>query len=365
MAEAVTYADLRFVKAPLKKNISSQLGKDPEADEDGELTYENVQVPPSSGGALSLTASGLGDKTSRRAQGVHLEPPTACWSSVTSPAAGQPLGCCAVWFKYLLLGLLLTCLLLGMAAISLGVRYLQVSQQLQHTKRVLEATNSSLRQQLRLSINQLGQREQDLQGSRRELAQSQEALQVEQRDCQAVKEQLQACQSDREKTKETLRSEEEQRRNLEERLNRMRDTLKPLFICPSPDTCCPVGWILNERNCFHISLTKRSWEESQNYCKSLSSNLATVNGYSDYYYYSSLGKVLPSGDSYWITLSNSNKDQHRINGVKVSGSYAQNPKCIKVQDWWPKTQSEKCITRLPCICEMAAFRYPDGDHSLH
>ncbi|ELK09037.1 B-cell differentiation antigen CD72 [Pteropus alecto] len=82
---------------------------------------------------------------------------------------------------------------------------LQVSQQLQHTKRVLEATNSSLSQQLRLSINQLGQREQDLQGARRELAQSQEALQVEQRDCQDVKEQLQACQSDREKTKETLR----------------------------------------------------------------------------------------------------------------------------------------------------------------
>lgn len=39
----------------------------------------------------------------------------------------------------------------------------------------------------------------------------------------------------------------------------------------------------------------------------------------DYYYYSSLSKVLPSGDSYWITLNNSNKDQHRINGVKVSG----------------------------------------------
>lgn len=116
-----------------------------------------------------------------------------------------------------------------------------MSQQLQHTKRVLEATNSSLRQQLRLSINQLGQREQDLQGSRRELAQSQEALQVEQRDCQAVKEQLQACQSDREKTKETLRSEEDRRRTLEERLNRMQDTLKPLFICPSPGNCSRRG----------------------------------------------------------------------------------------------------------------------------
>ncbi len=27
MAEAITYADLRFVKAPLKKSISSQLGQ--------------------------------------------------------------------------------------------------------------------------------------------------------------------------------------------------------------------------------------------------------------------------------------------------------------------------------------------------
>ncbi|XP_039731392.1 B-cell differentiation antigen CD72 [Pteropus medius] len=363
MAEAVTYADLRFVKAPLKKNISSQLGKDPEADEDGELTYENVQVPPISGGALSLAASGLGDKTR-----VHLELPTASWSFVTSPADSRLLGCCAAWSKYLLLSLLLTCLLLGMAAISLGVRYLQVSQQLQHTKRVLEATNSSLSQQLRLSISQLGQREQDLQGARRELAQSQEALQVEQRDCQDVKEQLQACQSDREKTKETLRSEEERRRTLEERLNCMQDTLKPLFICPSPDTCCPVGWILNERNCFLISPVKRSWRESQNYCKSLSSNLAVVNDYSfSEPYRSSLGKMFTSNilsETYWITL-NSNKDQQWTNGVKDSGSYAQNQRCIKIQAWWPKVHSAECNNRLPCICEMAAFRFPDGDRSLH
>ncbi|XP_032333837.1 B-cell differentiation antigen CD72 isoform X3 [Camelus ferus] len=229
MAEAITYADLRFVKAPLKKSVSSRLGQDLESDEDGELTYENVQVPPGPGGPLSLASSGLGGKA-----GVQSEQAAAAWSSVTSPAARQILPCHAACLQYLLLGLLLTCLLLGVAAICLGVRYLQVSQQLQQMNRVLEATNSSLRQQLHLKITQLGQREEDLQGSRRELAQSQETLQVEQKVCQATKEQLQACESDGEKTKEDLRNKEAQRMDLEQRLHSVRDTLKPIYTCPSP-----------------------------------------------------------------------------------------------------------------------------------
>lgn len=113
---------------------------------------------------------------------------------------------------------------------------LQVSQQLQQTNKVLEATNSSLRQQLHLKITQLGKREEDLQGSRRELALSQEALQEEQRVCQATQEQLQACQSEREKTKEALQSEEVQRTTLEQRLSSMRDALKPIFTCPLAGT---------------------------------------------------------------------------------------------------------------------------------
>lgn len=106
---------------------------------------------------------------------------------------------------------------------------------------VLEATNSSLRQQLHLKITQLGKREEDLQGSKRELALSQEALQEEQRIHQATQEQLQACQSDREKTKEALQSEEVQRRTLEQRLSRMKDTMKPLFTCPLSGICSGRG----------------------------------------------------------------------------------------------------------------------------
>lgn len=82
--------------------------------------------------------------------------------------------------------------------------------------RVLEATNSSLRQQLSPEITQLGQREEDLQGSRMKLAQSQETLQVEQKAGQATRQQLQVCQSDGEKTKEALRNKETEMMNLEQ-----------------------------------------------------------------------------------------------------------------------------------------------------
>nr|XP_020040518.1 B-cell differentiation antigen CD72 [Castor canadensis] len=269
MAEAITYADLRFVK----KSVSSRLGQDPEAYEDGELTYENVQVPPVPGAVLGLSSSGLGDNA-----GVKSQQLAKSWSSVTSPDARRILPCPTACLRHLLLGLLLTCLLLGVAAICLGVRYLQVSQQLQQMTRVLEATNSSLRQQLRLKITQLGQKEEDLQGSRKELAQSQEALQEEQRVHQAAEGQLQACQLDGEKIKETLKMEIEKNSALEQRLNSMQETLKSFFTCSPPDTCCPVGWLRHQNKCFYISHAQKTWEDSQSYCRSLSSNLATFSG---------------------------------------------------------------------------------------
>uniref|UniRef100_A0A287CZA0 CD72 molecule n=1 Tax=Ictidomys tridecemlineatus TaxID=43179 RepID=A0A287CZA0_ICTTR len=325
MADAITYADLRFVKAPLKKIVSSQLGEDPEAYEDGELTYENVQVPSVPGGPSGLASSGLGDKSG-------------------SPAC----------LRYLLFSLLLTCLLLGVAAICLGARYLQVSQKLQQVSSVLEDTNSSLQEQLHLRITQLGQKEENLQESKRKLAQSQEVLQVAQENRQAAEGKLKDCQLDKEKTQETLQREEDQRRALQERLHNMQDTLKPFFTCH----CCPVRWILNEYRCFYFSSTHQTWEESQKYCKSLSSNLATFRR-RDYSYQSSGEPIFSHGDfnSYWIS-STANKDQWRTSGLH---------ECNKIQkryySWW-NIQSETCTSSLPFICEQSSFRFPDGDHSL-
>ncbi|XP_072877857.1 B-cell differentiation antigen CD72 isoform X2 [Chlorocebus sabaeus] len=393
MAEAITYADLRFVKAPLKKSISSRLGQDPGADDDGELTYENVQVPPVPGGPSSLASSGLGDKAA-----VKSEQSTASWSAVTSLAVGRILPCRTACLRYFLLGLLLTCLLLGVAVICLGVRYLQVFQQLQQMNRVLEATNSSLRQQLHLKIRQLGQSAEDLQGSRRELAQSQEALEVEQRahqaaegQLQAAEGQLQACQTDSEKTKETLKSEEQQRRALEQKLSNMENRLKPFFKCRSSetrshyvslagiellgssdrpvsasqsDTCCPMGWTMHQKSCFYISPTLKTWQESQKHCETLSSKLAT---FSEIYQQSVSfisNSLLPNGDSgnsYWTGLS-SNKDGKLTDDTQHTRVYVQSSKCPKVQkdwSWYWRTGTEACTSSLPFICEMTAFRFPD------
>ncbi|KAK7799067.1 hypothetical protein U0070_009514, partial [Myodes glareolus] len=263
MADAITYADLRFVKVPLKNSVSNHLGPDCEAYEDGELTYENVQVSPVPGGASGLASSALVDKA-----GVRSEQPAASWSSVKSPAVGWISRCPTVGLQYVLLGLLLACLMLGVAAICLGVR----------------STNSSLQQQLRQKTAQLGQKEVDLQESQTELSLSRGALQEKQKIHEVTEQQLQECQSEGQKTKENLEREEQQRRNLNQRLVNMQDTLRRFLSCSS-DFCCLLGWTQHEGRCFYISHTLRSLEESQKYCTSLSSQLAAVAKESDKYYY--------------------------------------------------------------------------------
>lgn len=361
MADAITYADLRFVKVPLKNSISNHLGQDCEAYEDGELTYENVQVSPVPGGPSGLASPVLVDK----AGGVRSEQPTASWSSVKRPTVGQILHCPTVGLQYFLLGLLLACLMLGVAAICLGVRYLQVSQQFQQATRIFEATNGSLQEQLRQKTSQLRQKEVDLQESRTELTLSQGALQEKQKIHEATEQQLEACQSEGQRTKESLEREEQQRRDLNQKLINMQDTLKRFFTCSS-DSCCPVGWLQEQKRCFYISYTPRRFEESQKYCTSLSSKLAVFREPEKYYYYyyvtlpSILKELLNESKSYWINQAR-HPEGHSLQLGKNLGSH-----CGKLKKWhdtWEASFS-KCTESNPCICELEAFRFPDGDH-LH
>ncbi|NP_031680.2 B-cell differentiation antigen CD72 isoform 2 [Mus musculus] len=350
MADAITYADLRFVKVPLKNSASNHLGQDCEAYEDGELTYENVQVSPVPGGPPGLASPALADKA-----GVGSEQPTATWSSVNSSALRQIPRCPTVCLQYFLLGLLVSCLMLGVAVICLGVRYLQVSRQFQEGTRIWEATNSSLQQQLREKISQLGQKEVELQKARKELISSQDTLQEKQRTHEDAEQQLQACQAERAKTKENLKTEEERRRDLDQRLTSTRETLRRFF-SDSSDTCCPCGWIPYQERCFYISHTLGSLEESQKYCTSLSSKLAAFDEPSKYYYEvslpSGLEELLDRSKSYWIQMSKKWRQD----------SDSQSRHCVRIKTYyqkWERTIS-KCAELHPCICESEAFRFPDG-----
>ena len=108
-------------------------------------------------------------------------------------------------------------------SLSSGQTDLQVSRQFQEGTRIWEATNSSLQQQLREKISQLGQKEVELQKARKELISSQDTLQEKQRTHEDAEQQLQACQAERAKTKEN------RRRDLDQRLTSTRETLRRFF----------------------------------------------------------------------------------------------------------------------------------------
>ncbi|XP_049627600.1 B-cell differentiation antigen CD72 [Suncus etruscus] len=341
MAEAITYADLRFVKAPLK-NIGCRLGQDENEDEDGELTYENVS--PAQGGLSKLASSGPGDKAGLSSEDQHPSP----WPSATLPAAKRVLPTCV---HYVLLGLLLGCLFLAVAAICLMVRYLQVLQQLQGVHGVLESTNSSLRQELRETSAKLEQTKMELKGSKDELEQSKSFLEKEQQVGQDTEKQLKDCQRDLDNVNATLQQEETQRKNLEQRLENVQDRLRRLYTCTSPDSCCPLGWELNKRTCFHVLLARRSWEDCIEYCK-LSSNLIIA----DIYYYSddtNINYLYPM--LYQLSWSKLYMIRFRNRNDGKTIGYNSKRTCVI----WEKHEyklSYTCSGNLPCICESPAFR---------
>ncbi|XP_078008839.1 B-cell differentiation antigen CD72 isoform X2 [Phascolarctos cinereus] len=350
MAESITYAHLRFVKSPLKKTLSARLKQDPEVDEDGELTYENVQVPSAKDVFPSPAQPGLGEQTG----GEKTEKPVTVPHSVTTPIARRILPCPVAWTPHILLSLLGSCLLLGVTTISLGIQYMQISHQLRNTNQVLEVTNGSLWQKLEMGVIHLSRKEMDLQAAREELAQTQQKLEVEKGQHQAAENYLLTCRLEWNKTELSLKDNMEEKKNLEEKLKTLQNRLKqvqPLFSCPSqrngqerrylhqfPENCCPLGWMLFKRKCLYVSSSRKTWKESELFCQSLSSKLLVFESLQEK---ESLRQIIirekPFGD-FWI------------------------------QGWQMKNKRDRdldsCDETLSFICEKEAIIYPVemGDH---
>ncbi|XP_039224998.1 B-cell differentiation antigen CD72 isoform X2 [Crotalus tigris] len=248
MAGDITYADLRFARSPPEKNQ----GEEPN---EGELTYENLQVP----WGLEKEVAVCGP--------LQNTPELPWWSTSChcwSPVTNRPM-----------LGALVICLFLLATNIALGVQYLQATQQLQqasedHAARnhvlgdriyVLKASLEDSRHLLLLIEEELNSTKKKLHSTLVALWQSQVAENRTQRQLQH--QELQLGQANR-----SLALLQSERVSLEVNLSRATS-------CPQIG-CCPPGWTLFRWRCLWMSSEKKNWKDSKRACELMSSRLVVL-----------------------------------------------------------------------------------------
>ncbi|XP_077792090.1 uncharacterized protein LOC114606815 [Podarcis muralis] len=225
MSQGVTYADLRFVRTPPEKSQE----KDPS---EGELTYENIQGPP--------------------CQEKRTPIPTEGTKGECRPESDR-----RTW--YTILALLAVCLFLLTAAIGLGVRYWQVSRQLQQATEdgsALERRMGSQEGSLAQTQAQLQEAKEELHSTNRtlwnclaarnrtqeQLRQANQSLMFTQREKEKLQQEKEELQRDKEELEEEKEQQQEDKARLQEeketvqqQLEEMRGKLERGITCQQKD----------------------------------------------------------------------------------------------------------------------------------
>ncbi|XP_054842587.1 B-cell differentiation antigen CD72-like [Eublepharis macularius] len=272
MAEAVTYADLRFAKgAPRKSRPPADGpaappadGSEGEGEGEGELTYENC--PPARPSHQQPGEAGQGAPAGAALRRTPDEPPLSPAGPGRRRRGRVPL-----------LALLGSCLVLGATCLALGVRYGQVSGELQRASQRHAAESGALGQrigsreeELERSLGQLDQARAELNATRLALWESWRAGNGTQRQLEQerrwARSNLTVLQRDKE---EATRQLVETKRELERATS-----------CQKIN-CCPTGWKLFNQKCLWISWNKKTWGKSKQDCESQSSQLLILEPWDD------------------------------------------------------------------------------------
>ncbi|CAI5787987.1 Hypothetical predicted protein [Podarcis lilfordi] len=339
MAQDVTYADLRFVKTPpersQEKGTWSQVDQirmppsvtDPSAPlpdpGEGELTYENVQGPPCQEERTPTATEGTKESDHR------------------------------TW--YAILALLATCLFLLTAAIGLGVRYWQVSRQLQ------QATEDGSALERRMGSQE---------GS---LAQTQAQLEEAQEELHSTNGTLRSCLAAENRTQEQLRQAnqsliltqqekeklQQEKEELQQQLVQTKKSLEEAKSCQNIG-CCPRGWNLFRWKCLWISREMKSWDDSQEACRRKSSQLLVLKPWSakELWDATDIDKCDLESDQYWIGLGKGWGSWKWIDGrgfeetenIGTCSSFSGN--CLQISNG--ALQWCSCSERIRYICEKNA-----------
>ncbi|XP_053787876.1 B-cell differentiation antigen CD72-like [Vidua chalybeata] len=212
MAQSVVYADLKFAAGP-----SSTVP------DDDDSPYENVPLGP-------VTAAPSPGRWTRR------------WRVPTALLATS----------------LLLLLLLLVAVVALGACHWQVTRSLQDSSRKHMAEQGRLSQELRA-------REQSLEQTQLELAWAREELQRAWHEGNISQLELQSRNAELGHTQQELAMLQEEMQVVQGKLSNSERNVRSLLACVNTD-CCPRGWVLFRSKCLFISVTKKTWEQSQEDC---------------------------------------------------------------------------------------------------
>nr|XP_020656337.1 B-cell differentiation antigen CD72-like isoform X1 [Pogona vitticeps] len=340
--EGVTYADLRFVRSPLEKKSPPREPGGGGGEGDGELTYENVEGPQLRRGEERLEEE---EAAARRSS-----------SSGRAPKLGR-----RSWFAAS--ALLGTCLLLLGTTVGLGVRYWQVSQQLQQASQ--DHTVESV-----VLAERIGTKERQLQEAKAQLRSTREALQDWEAAGSRMQEQLQKREKELSRARDNLDllmkeklQEQQKREESEQELNEMRRQLQEVQSRPQPNK-----WTLFGCKCLWISSEQKTWRESKEDCEKKESQLLTLRDPSDT---ERLWEILPSVEQthhFWIGLQKRNYYWFWVDDSWAS--WTETPKqCTTDRDGNCAQMSRgtregcHCSTRHRYICEKAAGA-AQADHTF-
>ncbi|KAM6227843.1 B-cell differentiation antigen CD72-like [Spheniscus humboldti] len=298
MAQTVVYADLKFAVAPPLTPPSC-----PTAPDEDDSPYENVPLGP------------VGP--------VPVEPSPGRWPRRWC----VPVGLLAA-----------SLLLLLVVTVALGTCYWQVTRSLR------EASREHAAEQGRLS-QEVSAQEQSLEQAKLELAWARAELQRAWREGNSSQLELGSRDAELERTRQELAVLQKEVQEVQGELRASESTVSSLRACVNTD-CCPSGWVLYRSKCLFISVEKKSWWESRDYCRGKSAQLLVQgdwpSGMMPHF-------VEAPGAMYWVGVQSSDARRTVVGLDTKFYRYNYSADCRLLSN--RKTESSTCKRRLQWICE--------------
>ncbi|XP_031569270.1 snaclec 5-like [Actinia tenebrosa] len=125
-----------------------------------------------------------------------------------------------------------------------------------------------------------------------------------------------------------------------------------------PKQTCRTGWLSHGKSCYKAVNTLRTWEDANNNCQKMNSNLTSVLNQNQNDFIVSLSSGFDR-DYFWIGLVKKNNaftwqdgsSSTYVNWLPGEPSYYKSYDCVNIKKSDGKWKNWKCVTQNPSICK--------------